>query len=140
MRMKMKKIYITELDKNRLVEMIRTFNSTDTKDKSGITILQQELDRAGVVKSQKVPKNVVTMNSRIRLLNVDTQKEMTFQIVYPWQSNIDDEKISVLSPIGTAVLGYKLGDTIRWKVPAGIRTLRIEEILYQPEANGNYDE
>ena len=136
----MKKIYITELDKNRLVEMIRTFNSTDTKDKSGITILQQELDRAGVVKSQKVPKNVVTMNSRIRLLNVDTQKEMTFQIVYPWQSNIDDEKISVLSPIGTAVLGYKLGDTIRWKVPAGIRTLRIEEILYQPEANGNYDE
>lgn len=140
MKTKPKKIYVTESDLHRLSELIRTYNAAETKDKQGIMILQQELNRASVVKSEKVANNVVTMNSRIRLVSIETQKEMTYQIVYPWDVNVEEGKISVLSPIGTAVLGYKKGDIIEWKVPAGMRTFKIEEILYQPEATGNYNE
>lgn len=135
-----KKIYITELDKQRLTELVNTFTSADTKDAENLLLLRQELERANIVKSQKVAATVVTMNSRVKLIDLDTGAEKTFQIVYPWQSDVEEGKISVLAPIGTALLGYKKGDTVVWKVPSGFRRLKIEEILYQPEANGNFEE
>lgn len=78
------------------------------------------------------------MNSRIKLRDVDTNEEMEFTLVFPGDSNVDEGKISVIAPIGTAILGYSAGDTIEWHVPAGKRRIRIEKILYQPEAEGDY--
>ena len=59
-------------------------------------------------------------------------------LVFPEDSNADQGKISIFAPIGTALLGYKVGDIIEWKVPAGLMKLKVEEILYQPEAAGDY--
>jgi regulator of nucleoside diphosphate kinase len=58
--------------------------------------------------------------------------------VFPEEANVDAGQLSVLAPLGTAILGYRAGDTFQWKVPAGVRNLKILEVLFQPEANGRY--
>ncbi len=79
------------------------------------------------------------MNSTVRLKDLDTEKEMIYTVVFPSDADVAQNKISVLAPIGTALIGYRVGDIITWKVPAGLRKLRVEEIIYQPEAAGHYD-
>jgi regulator of nucleoside diphosphate kinase len=63
---------------------------------------------------------------------------MELSLVYPSASDTAAKKISILAPIGTAILGYRAGDTVEWEVPAGVRRLKIEDVLYQPEASGNF--
>ena len=141
-----KLIYITDNDMNRLKELIevaREFGEKDDKyskelEKKHLKGLEDELKRGKVVKSQDVPNNVITMNSKVRLLNIDTQEELIYQLVFPGTANSAHNKISVLAPVGTALLGYKVGDIIEWDVPAGLTKLKVEEILYQPEAAGDY--
>ena len=65
---------------------------------------------------------------------------MIYSLVFPHSANINQNRISILAPIGTALIGYKIGDIIEWKVPGGLRKLKVEEILYQPEASGNFDQ
>jgi regulator of nucleoside diphosphate kinase len=74
------------------------------------------------------------MDSRVSLTDVETNEEQTYTIVFPSGANLEQRKISVLAPIGTALLGYRVGDTVEWDVPGGVRRLRINEVLYQPEA------
>ncbi|MGH7233521.1 MAG: nucleoside diphosphate kinase regulator, partial [Nitrospiraceae bacterium] len=100
--------------------------------------LEEELDRAHVVERTAIPRDVVTMNSRVRVTDLETREERICTLVFPSDANIDENKISILAPIGTAMLGYRSGDTIEWRVPAGVRTLKIGAILYQPEAAGDY--
>ncbi len=78
------------------------------------------------------------MNSRVRLRDLFTGEERLCALVFPSDSNIERHKISVLAPIGMAMLGYRVGDTIQWEVPEGVKRLRIDETLYQPEAAGHY--
>jgi regulator of nucleoside diphosphate kinase len=78
------------------------------------------------------------MNSRVRLKDLETNEEKVYTLVFPSEANLEQQKISILAPIGTAILGYRVGDTVEWRVPGGIRKLRLEEILYQPEAAGQY--
>ena len=85
-----------------------------------------------------MPHDVVTMNSRVQLVDLDTGEAMTYTLVFPDDADLRQGKISVLAPIGTAMLGYRVGDTFEWRVPAGLRRLKIEAILYQPEAAGDY--
>jgi len=101
--------------------------------------LEEELDRAEVVIAKDVPQDVVTMNSQIRVLDMDAHKETVYTLVFPPDADISRNRISILAPIGTALLGYRVGDVIEWQVPAGVKRLRIEEILYQPEAVGVFD-
>jgi len=86
-----------------------------------------------------VPPDVITMNSRVRLYDLDADEELIFTLVFPEDADPAENKISVLAPIGMAMLGYRVGDTFEWEVPAGISRLRVLEILYQPEAAGDYD-
>ena len=79
------------------------------------------------------------MNSVVKMSFVNTKKQIQFQIVYPNQANIRENKISILSPIATALIGYKVGDEIEWIIPAGLTKIRIDEIIYQPEAAGHYN-
>ena len=69
---------------------------------------------------------------------MDTDKDEIYQVVYPEDADIEQNRISILAPIGTAILGYKVGDVIEWRVPAGLRRLKIKKILYQPEASKDY--
>ena len=81
------------------------------------------------------------MDSQVCIKDLDTQEEIVYTIVFPAYSDIKQNRISVLSPVGTALLGYRVGDDIEWKVPGGIRKLKIKKILYQPEVaeNGKSD-
>ncbi len=133
--MSKKLIYITDNDMKRLKESII---EADNKDKKYLRELEDELDKGEVVNSRDIPDNIITMNSKVRLRDINTQKEMIYWLVFPDDSNTDQGKISILAPIGTALLGYKVGDIIEWKVPAGLTKLKVEEILYQPEAAGDY--
>ena len=132
-------IYITEFDMQRLTKLLQDAQFTTYRKSEYLEKLEEELERAHLVKPEEVPADVVTMNSRVRMVDVESHEEMTLTLVFPQDADIDQNKISVLAPIGTAMLGYRLGDTFEWVVPDGVRKLRIEEILYQPEASGDYD-
>lgn len=127
-------IYITQQDMKRLRPLIEGVkNSRD--DLRG---LQAELEHARVVTPADVPADVITMNSKARLLDLDTGEEMIFTLAFPGNASIENDRISVVAPIGTAMLGHRVGDEFEWEVPAGAVRLRVEEVLYQPEAAGDY--
>ncbi|MDO9116514.1 MAG: nucleoside diphosphate kinase regulator [Nitrospira sp.] len=132
-------IYITEFDLARLQELLEVGISFKERDREYLESLQNELDRAHIVEPAAIPHDVVTMNSRIRLKDMDTEEEHAYTLVFPADADIEANNISILAPVGTAILGYKAGDLIEWPVPAGVKTLRIKEVLYQPEAAGRYD-
>ena len=79
------------------------------------------------------------MNSKIRIKNLDSGLEKIYTLVFPHSANINENRISILAPIGTALIGYEVGDTIEWPVPGGVTKFKVEEILYQPEASGDFD-
>src|ERR1051325_6538568 len=130
-------IYITELDYNRLSGLIDRTRERDGSDREYLNKLETELDRAEIVAPRDIPANVVTMRSQVRLRDLMSGESNTYSLVFPTEADFAKGKISVLAPIGTAILGYRQGDTIEWPVPSGMRKLKIEEILYQPEAAGD---
>jgi len=113
-------------------------NSRNDAEWARIEELEVELNRAIIVDTDKIPPDIVTMNSKVCLRDADTGKDEIYQLVYPEDADIEQNKISILAPIGTAILGYKVGDIIEWKVPAGLRKLKIKKIVYQPEAAKEY--
>jgi regulator of nucleoside diphosphate kinase len=101
--------------------------------------LQQELERAIVVSSEAVPRDVVTMNSRVLYVDETTGERRLVQIVYPTEADAGDGKISVLAPVGAALLGLSVGQAIEWGFPDGTRRrLRVEDVSYQPESAGRH--
>jgi regulator of nucleoside diphosphate kinase len=133
------KIYITEFDLKRLRELIKYAEERwDKRVTKYLEELDEELDRAEIVKPEETPTDVITMNSTFRMSNVDTGEEVVYTLVFPAKADSTNGKISVLAPIGTGVLGYRVGDVVEWEVPAGLKRLRVEEITYQPEAAGEY--
>lgn len=129
-------IYITDLDLKRLGELLEAAQRFNQYDLADLAELAAELARAQVVPSAQIPADVITMNSTVRLEDLESGEEMTYTLVFPNEADIDQHKISVLAPIGTAMLGYRVGDTLEWPVPGGVSRLKVKQILYQPEANG----
>jgi len=136
--MKPRTICITEADKKRLAELIEVAGEFGGHARKDLEALARELARAEIVASKDVRPDVVTMNSRVVLQDVNTGEEMNYVLVFPKDANVNAGAISVLAPIGTAILGYSKGDVIEWPVPAGMRRIRIEKIVYQPEASGHF--
>ncbi len=131
-------IYITEFDLIRLREMISIWRRPDYSRCKDLQELEEELNRGLLVKPHNVPEDVITMNSTACLMDLDTGEELIYTLVFPKDADIQQNKISVMAPIGTAMLGYSVGDTFDWKVPDGVRRLKVKELLYQPEASGHY--
>ncbi|MCC7352667.1 MAG: nucleoside diphosphate kinase regulator [Anaerolineae bacterium] len=131
-------IYITEYDRKRLLELINGAKLLDGRPNEYMQSLEAELSRGQVVAPADVPADVITMNSRVRLIDLDTGDEIVCTLVFPNEADMAQSKISVLAPIGTGMLGYRVGDTFSWIVPDGARRLEVKEILYQPEAAGDY--
>lgn len=123
-------IYITELDQARLRELVALEHDADVVD------LEHEIERATVVDARQVQRNVVTMNSRA-LLRLDDEA-MEVALVYPEDADDSVGKLSVCSGVGTAILGYKEGDAIDWRMPNRTFHIAIEKVLYQPEAAGDF--
>lgn len=126
-------ILITEKDLLRIKNILSFQKSDDFEN------LELELDRAKIISDNQVPPDLVTMNSKVRFLNVQDNKEMIVTIVYPSEANFAEGKISVLASLGSALIGLREGQEINWMFPDGkTKTLRILEVMYQPEANGHW--
>lgn len=134
-----KPIQITEFDLERLQKLLIEAKYTEYRKSQYLEKLQLELNRAEIVSPQEVPEDVITMNSTVCLVDLDTGEEEIYTLVFPEDAELRQGKISIFAPIGTAMLGYEVGDVFEWEVPAGKRRLRVEKILYQPEASGDFD-
>jgi regulator of nucleoside diphosphate kinase len=132
-------IYITQYDLERLQKLIDAMNAGSTSHAFYTEKLEEELDRAHVVEPASIPADVITMNSKVRLRDLKSGDELVYLLVFPGNANPDANAISVLAPVGTALLGYREGDIIEWEVPAGTRRLEVLQVLYQPERSGDYD-
>jgi regulator of nucleoside diphosphate kinase len=127
-------IYMTPPDKERLTSLLEGRRWYGREDGRTLDVLEEELDRAVVVDAEQLPPDVVTLDSRVQLIDLDSGEELLFAVVLPARANADEGRVSVLAPLGMAVLGYRSGDVIEWDVPGGRRRLRVTHVLYQPEA------
>lgn len=133
-----RQIYITDFDQQRLQGLIETMLDQPSRDSRYLEELEAELLRAEVVSPRDIPADVITMNSRVCLHDLDSKCDLDYTLVFPAEADLESNRISVLAPVGMAMIGYRAGDTIRWKVPAGLKRLKVKKILYQPEASGDY--
>ena len=120
-----------QLDTLLASKIVRCVNGSDLLDE-----LQAELQRAHIVGKEEMPGDVVTMNSTVSLRDLGTNQIETYTLVYPNGADIANHKLSVLAPNGTAILGYRVGDMLHWRVPEGLRGLKVERVTQPPERNG----
>ena len=100
--------------------------------------MSRPLNKATIVAPEDIGNNVVTMNSVVKFTDLSSNMNIQMKIVYPKDADINKKNVSILAPIGTALLGYKKGDIVEWSVPGGGKRFLITEIIYQPEENGEY--
>ena len=127
-------IVVTRPDHERLRILIESARARKRWEEMHLLALADELESAEVVEPDCVPPDVVTMRSRVRVLDMVSGQELTYVLCYPAEANLEAGRLSVLAPIGTALLGYREGDVIEWPVPGGVRVLKIEKLEHQPEA------
>lgn len=128
--MKHKTITLTETDYQRLNSLL--------SHHSNLEDLENEIERAHIMSGSEIPSDLVTMNTTFKYLNVTDNKMSEMTIVYPQNANSEDKKISVTAPLGSALLGLRVGEEIDWKFPDGItRKLKVLEVVYQPEMQGD---
>jgi regulator of nucleoside diphosphate kinase len=129
------RIYITEDDSEKLRRLIAGRRGAYSFDQEYLDVLEYELDRAEIVEPEAIPRDAVTMNSEVRLRDLDSGEVRAYRLVFPNQTR-SENSISVLAPIGTAMLGYRVGDVFVFRAPKGERRLKVLEVVYQPEAAG----
>jgi regulator of nucleoside diphosphate kinase len=125
---------ITQFDFDRLWRVAGRAGEREAAD-----ALENQLDTARVVPPRQVPPDVVTMNSRVELEDLDTGARKLITIVFPNEADPREGKVSVLAPLGLAVLGTSVGEVLEWEMPGGLRRLCVRGLLFQPEAAGRYD-
>jgi regulator of nucleoside diphosphate kinase len=129
---------LTDVDHKRLQTTIQSIRAVGPPFRAYLPSLENLLQSAMVVPQDAVPANIVTMNSTIKTYDLRTREEDEFTLVYPQDSDILKGMVSILAPIGQAVLGTRQGTTLELRVPAGVRAFTIEKLLYQPEAAHDY--
>jgi regulator of nucleoside diphosphate kinase len=132
-------IHITTQDKQRLEDLLVEVQASDPRKHGDLKALTQELRRAVIVDPKDVFNDVITMNSRAEMRDLESGETVAFTLVFPSEANIDEERISVLAPIGAGMLGYRVGDEFEWNVPGGLRRMKVTKVEYQPEAAGDFD-
>jgi regulator of nucleoside diphosphate kinase len=124
------KIQITSYDMNRLFAMAEQLRKRGGPEPVGLDQLE--------VTQETVPADVVTMNSRVTLKDLTSDKEITCTLVFPDDADSTQGRLSILAPMGMAILGYRVADKVSWQMPSGVHELQIEAVHYQPEAAGDY--
>ena len=130
--------YVNDFDLARLKEIVTFSRDLGEKEESTIRTLENELNNAETVKHKNTPPDVITMNSEVVYKDMATRRKESLALVFPNHADSEMKKISVLSPIGRALLGRRVGEIIKLQVLAGMRRLKVEKIKYQPEAVGNF--
>ncbi|HOI48314.1 MAG TPA: GreA/GreB family elongation factor [Prolixibacteraceae bacterium] len=131
-------LQITQLDYVRLNNLIQSLKSTKKEEVHNLETLENEIFQASKVDSKEITPDYVTMNSELEVVDVDTNRTMKIKLVYPHEADFKLGRVSVLSPLGSALIGYREGDQVSFKVPMGLKKVRISKILYQPEAAGEF--
>jgi len=132
---KQSKIILTSQDFDRLEALLGSLPANAFPGKAA---LQSELERAEIVEPDKVPPDVVTMNSTVRFQILETGEEFQLTLVYPKDVQGQSDRISVLAPVGSALLGLSVGDELEWPKPGGgVTTVKVVEVVYQPERAGD---
>ncbi len=131
-------IAITQFDFKRLQKLADRLRATEGM-LTAAKALEAELDRAEIVDPHDVPADVVTMNSAANVRDLVTDQVENIRVVFPGAAAPRRGAVSVVAPLGLALLGARAGDEVCWRVPGISRRLRIESITYQPEAAGHYD-
>lgn len=130
----------TEQDYNRLRGLLVELTRQSRSMQAGLETLEEILDMARLVQPEMVPGSIVTMNSKVLFEDMQTQEKGTVTVVYPEDANPADNKVSVLSPMGAALIGESEGREIGLPLPHDLtRRIRIMNVLYQPEAHGNLE-
>jgi regulator of nucleoside diphosphate kinase len=132
-------IIVTNADRQRLGTVLERARQQGLQRRRLLDDLEHELERAEVVDQAEVPADVITMNSTAILTDLETGEKHEYTLVYPSGAYADEGRISILAPVGTAMIGYRVGDVIDWPVPAGRVRLQVDEVLYQPERVGVLD-
>ena len=127
---------VTEIDYKRLLDLVQTFKS-ENGTAGYIRMLWHELREYKMIPSKKVPPDVVTMNSQVLIKNIKTGEEMVVTLVYPKDASITDKRVSVIAPVGIALLGSKEGEVVSCKAPSLDIKYEIIKIVYQPEKFGD---
>ena len=130
-------LVISSFDKERLTRLLQA-PETSSEDRAELEDLTREIERGAEVRPEEMPPDVVTRNSTVRLTDLESGSSHVYTIVFPGDADYDTGKISILASLGTALLGYRVGDIVTWRLPGGNRRLKINEILYQPEAAGDF--
>lgn len=129
-------VWITTEDMNRLRSVVER-HAGGVEDRAA-EMLEAELDRAHVLPQDELPSDVVSMRSSVTYEDVDTGERREAILVYPEEADLEHSLISVMAPVGMALLGLSVGESISWPVPGGrTRTIRVVAVAYQPEAAGD---
>ncbi len=124
----MKPIYISSEDHRRLKKIVNDLVTSGGKVPPAIQKLGQELERAVVLNALAIPPEVVTLNSHVKLRDLKTNEVEEWILTMPEHGDPDKQQLSVLAPIGTAIIGFSEGDEIEWETPGGVRKLKIESV------------
>lgn len=120
-------IVITQTDAVRLRALLAA-RATSARDQEHLHELESELERARIAARDEVPENVITIHSRVGVLDLESGERRELTLVFPRESAPGIGRVSVLAPMGTALLGYRVGDEVEWRMPGGLRRLRIESV------------
>lgn len=110
-------------------------SSIGNAGKQRVQALRNELDRAAVLPRDQVPQDVAVLGSCVTFVDLETEEKEQYTLTLPQHADIERRRLSVLSPIGTALLGYREGDDLDWPTPGGIRRLKILRVTHPPQAS-----
>lgn len=122
-------LIVTEFDARRLRSLLGAHPQASLRDQEHLLELKSELERALVVDAAQVPPDVVTMHTHVEVLELSTGERKQYVLTFPSEADVAERRISVLAPLGTALLGYREGDEFEWEMPGGVRRLRIERVI-----------
>jgi regulator of nucleoside diphosphate kinase len=126
-------IYITRDDHSKLRLLVTT--ALYSHASAALQKLREELDRAAIIDSAAIPAGVVTMDSTVEFEDLGTGEVEEYTLTFPDRANVEEKRLSILAPIGTALIGYRVGDLVRWSTPGGVRQLKIRRVTAPaPEA------
>ena len=124
----MNSISITQSDHNRIRNLLAEWHCTTAEAKARKCALARELDRASIVASGDIDPDVITLQSRAQIVDLDSGDLLEFTLVLPDEADIAKGRISILAPLGTAMLGFRQGDYFEWEMPGGQMRLRVESV------------
>lgn len=131
-----KSIYVTDFDMKRFQWLSKNSGRFDEMYKKNLYQLEEELKSAVIVEPKDIPANVITMHTTFKTRDLETGEDNSYTLVFPFDADLEQNKISILTPIGVAVIGFSESDIVEWESPSGKRKIEIGEIIYQPERVG----